>query len=167
MVEPDGTRRIVQYTADSINGFNAIVSKEPLTHILEEKAPIRPHVRTTLVDAKETPIITQSPIIAHQPVVVGNRNVVAHAPLLRTSPIYLSHNNEHLVTLREPKITVTHHPVAVTRIHQRHEPIATTIGHAPVAVTRLEHHPIAVVSHAPVATEAITHVEHHPIAIVH
>lgn len=30
LVEPDGTRRIVQYTADPANGFNAIVSKEPL-----------------------------------------------------------------------------------------------------------------------------------------
>ncbi|XP_055847913.1 uncharacterized protein LOC129913327 [Episyrphus balteatus] len=34
LVEPDGTRRIVEYTADSINGFNAVVSKqvaEPVT----------------------------------------------------------------------------------------------------------------------------------------
>ncbi|XP_055919344.1 mediator of RNA polymerase II transcription subunit 15 [Eupeodes corollae] len=28
LVEPDGTRRIVEYTADSINGFNAVVSKQ-------------------------------------------------------------------------------------------------------------------------------------------
>ncbi|XP_055375914.1 basic-leucine zipper transcription factor A-like [Condylostylus longicornis] len=30
LVEPDGTRRIVAYTADNLSGFNAIVSKEPL-----------------------------------------------------------------------------------------------------------------------------------------
>lgn len=29
LVEPDGTRRIVDYTADPINGFNAVVSREP------------------------------------------------------------------------------------------------------------------------------------------
>lgn len=27
-VEPDGTRRIVEYTADPVNGFNAVVHKE-------------------------------------------------------------------------------------------------------------------------------------------
>ncbi|MVT01075.1 chitin-binding domain-containing protein, partial [Devosia marina] len=30
LTEPDGTRRIVEYTADSVNGFNAVVHKEPL-----------------------------------------------------------------------------------------------------------------------------------------
>uniref|UniRef100_A0A0C9R2L8 CUA1A_0 protein n=1 Tax=Fopius arisanus TaxID=64838 RepID=A0A0C9R2L8_9HYME len=29
LIEADGTRRIVDYTADPVNGFNAIVSKEP------------------------------------------------------------------------------------------------------------------------------------------
>lgn len=30
LVESDGTRRTVDYTADSVNGFNAVVRKEPL-----------------------------------------------------------------------------------------------------------------------------------------
>jgi len=30
LVEPDGTRRTVEYTADSVNGFNAVVHKTPL-----------------------------------------------------------------------------------------------------------------------------------------
>ncbi|XP_073959048.1 larval cuticle protein A2B-like [Choristoneura fumiferana] len=30
LVEPDGTRRVVEYTADPHNGFNAVVHKEPL-----------------------------------------------------------------------------------------------------------------------------------------
>lgn len=29
MAEPDGTRRIVDYVADPINGFNAVVRKTP------------------------------------------------------------------------------------------------------------------------------------------
>ncbi|XP_046399430.1 larval cuticle protein A3A-like [Ischnura elegans] len=28
LVEPDGTRRVVEYTADPVNGFNAVVHKE-------------------------------------------------------------------------------------------------------------------------------------------
>ncbi|XP_063234198.1 larval cuticle protein A3A-like [Bacillus rossius redtenbacheri] len=30
LTEPDGTRRTVEYTADPVNGFNAVVHKEPL-----------------------------------------------------------------------------------------------------------------------------------------
>ncbi|XP_077294170.1 cuticle protein-like [Arctopsyche grandis] len=30
LVEPDGTKRIVEYTADPHNGFNAVVSRQPL-----------------------------------------------------------------------------------------------------------------------------------------
>ncbi|KAJ8683141.1 hypothetical protein QAD02_018933 [Eretmocerus hayati] len=30
LVDPDGTHRIVDYTADPVNGFNAVVRKEPL-----------------------------------------------------------------------------------------------------------------------------------------
>ncbi|XP_047537757.1 larval cuticle protein A2B-like [Vanessa atalanta] len=30
LVDPDGTRRTVDYSADSVNGFNAVVRKEPL-----------------------------------------------------------------------------------------------------------------------------------------
>lgn len=29
LIEPDGTRRTVDYTADPVNGFNAVVHKEP------------------------------------------------------------------------------------------------------------------------------------------
>lgn len=29
MIEPDGSRRTVDYTADPVNGFNAVVHKEP------------------------------------------------------------------------------------------------------------------------------------------
>lgn len=32
LVEPDGTVRTVIYTADPINGFNAIVQRGPLVH---------------------------------------------------------------------------------------------------------------------------------------
>lgn len=30
LVEPDGTRRTVEYTADPVNGFNAVVHREPV-----------------------------------------------------------------------------------------------------------------------------------------
>lgn len=32
LVEPDGSLRTVIYTADAINGFNAVVHRSPLVH---------------------------------------------------------------------------------------------------------------------------------------
>lgn len=47
LIEADGTRRIVEYTADPINGFNAVVSREPATAAIAAVAtptllPLRP-----------------------------------------------------------------------------------------------------------------------------
>ncbi|KAL3271296.1 hypothetical protein HHI36_021785 [Cryptolaemus montrouzieri] len=42
LVESDGTRRIVEYAADDISGFNAVVRKEPLA--VHAAAPVVPHV---------------------------------------------------------------------------------------------------------------------------
>ncbi|XP_055587350.1 larval cuticle protein A2B-like [Uranotaenia lowii] len=38
LVEPDGTKRTVEYTADSIQGFNAIVNREPLKTVVAQPA---------------------------------------------------------------------------------------------------------------------------------
>ncbi|XP_076757853.1 cuticular protein 3 [Xylocopa sonorina] len=48
LIEADGTRRIVEYTADPINGFNAVVSREP----------------ATAVAAVATPLVSYAPAIA-------------------------------------------------------------------------------------------------------
>lgn len=45
LVEPDGTRRIVEYTADPHNGFNAVVHKEPVGGVVKAAvaAPLAYH----------------------------------------------------------------------------------------------------------------------------
>ncbi|XP_055643381.1 larval cuticle protein A2B-like [Toxorhynchites rutilus septentrionalis] len=40
LVEPDGTRRVVEYTADPVNGFNAVVHREPLVKAVAPVAKI-------------------------------------------------------------------------------------------------------------------------------
>lgn len=40
LVESDGSRRIVEYTADAHNGFNAVVHKEPAAVAVKAVAPI-------------------------------------------------------------------------------------------------------------------------------
>lgn len=39
LVDPDGTKRTVEYTADPHNGFNAVVHKEPLVQKAVVAAP--------------------------------------------------------------------------------------------------------------------------------
>ncbi|CAB3233502.1 unnamed protein product [Arctia plantaginis] len=40
VVDPDGTKRTVEYTADDHNGFNAVVHKEALGHVAKVVAPV-------------------------------------------------------------------------------------------------------------------------------
>ncbi|XP_072747894.1 cuticular protein 1 [Anoplolepis gracilipes] len=40
LLEADGTRRIVDYTADPVNGFNAVVRKEPAAVAVKAVAPV-------------------------------------------------------------------------------------------------------------------------------
>ncbi|KAG5675712.1 hypothetical protein PVAND_005593 [Polypedilum vanderplanki] len=69
LVEPDGSIRTVDYTADDINGFNAVVTKTgPNVHAAKVVAPV-----------------VHKPVIAHKPVVVAPAPVVykaAPAPLV-------------------------------------------------------------------------------------
>ncbi|XP_061389001.1 larval cuticle protein A3A-like [Musca vetustissima] len=41
LIEPDGTRLLVQYTADSINGFNAIVQRGGVAKVAKVLTPVQ------------------------------------------------------------------------------------------------------------------------------
>ncbi|XP_031829841.1 cuticular protein 3 [Nomia melanderi] len=51
LIEADGTRRIVEYTADPVNGFNAVVSREPVAAVA---APLVPYA---ILPAAESPVV--------------------------------------------------------------------------------------------------------------
>lgn len=40
LIEADGTRRVVEYTADPVNGFNAVVHREPAAVIKSAPVPV-------------------------------------------------------------------------------------------------------------------------------
>lgn len=62
LIEADGTRRIVEYTADPINGFNAIVTKEPASAaIARPLLPLRPAALTP-VAVPAAPAAAAAPI---------------------------------------------------------------------------------------------------------
>ncbi|GJQ81548.1 hypothetical protein Trydic_g4909 [Trypoxylus dichotomus] len=68
LTEPDGSKRIVDYTADAINGFNAVVRK------------LTPTVAVTYA----APVVAKVPSITYPNPVVSK---VATAPITYTNPI--------------------------------------------------------------------------------
>lgn len=86
LVEPDGTVRTVDYTADPVNGFNAVVSKSGIPHHPPPKKPKQTIVlRTTPVvvaRAKGIPHLASVPISKCS--VKSNNsiyNIVRHRPI--------------------------------------------------------------------------------------
>lgn len=57
LIEADGTRRIVDYTADPVNGFNAVVSREPaLAAIASPVVPVAPVAPAAVPAGGEVPV---------------------------------------------------------------------------------------------------------------
>ncbi|XP_076396381.1 cuticular protein 3 [Megachile rotundata] len=57
LIEADGTRRIVEYTADPINGFNAVVSREPATAVAAIAAPVLPYAPAIAPSSAVAPVL--------------------------------------------------------------------------------------------------------------
>ncbi|KAH9632021.1 hypothetical protein HF086_016581 [Spodoptera exigua] len=76
LVESDGTRRVVDYTADSVNGFNAVVRNEPLVLA----APAEPAVVPARYAAAAAPVAA--------PVAVAQAAPVVAAPKFAAAPAY-------------------------------------------------------------------------------
>ncbi|XP_062546567.1 larval cuticle protein A2B-like [Armigeres subalbatus] len=118
LVEPDGTRRTVDYTADPVNGFNAVVSKS------HEAAVVK------------TVAVAHAPaVVAHAPAVA-----VAHA----APAVTYAHAPAVAVAHAAPALSYAHAPVAYAHAPAvaYHAP-SVAVAHAPLAY----HHPSALLSH--------------------
>ncbi|XP_044762468.1 larval cuticle protein A2B-like [Coccinella septempunctata] len=63
VVDPDGTLRTVDYTADPVNGFNAVVSKQPLqAKVAVAKVAAAPVAYAAPVAKIATPVAYAAPI---------------------------------------------------------------------------------------------------------
>ncbi|CAH0551430.1 unnamed protein product [Brassicogethes aeneus] len=67
LVEADGTRRIVEYTADALQGFNAIVHKEPASVALKTVAPVAQVGLATQVRLAAPVAKIAAPLAAYHP----------------------------------------------------------------------------------------------------
>ncbi|XP_017849372.2 larval cuticle protein A2B [Drosophila busckii] len=92
LIDADGYKRTVQYTADPINGFNAVVNREPLGHVVKT--------------------VAAAPAVAHYaaPAVVKTVAPVAHY----AAPAYTSYAAApaHVATYAAPAVVKTVAPVA-------------------------------------------------------
>lgn len=61
LVEPDGSRRIVDYTADDVNGFQAVVSKQELTPVVKTIVAASPVVNTVV--APQVTYASAAPVV--------------------------------------------------------------------------------------------------------
>nr|XP_049693368.1 cuticle protein 7 [Helicoverpa armigera] len=87
VVDPDGTKRTVEYTADPHNGFNAVVHKEPLGHVAKVVAPVAKVVAP--VAYHSAPVAYAAPVAKiAAPVTYHSAPVVHAAPVAYSSPIY-------------------------------------------------------------------------------
>ncbi|XP_024886467.1 cuticle protein 21-like isoform X2 [Temnothorax curvispinosus] len=75
LLEADGTRRIVDYTADPVNGFNAVVRKEPAAVAVKAVAPVA------------AAPIAHAPLAYAAPVAKIAAPVAHAAPLAYASPV--------------------------------------------------------------------------------
>lgn len=98
LVEPDGTRRIVDYSADSVNGFNAVVRKEPLVAAVPAVG-----VDAEIVSAR----ITSAPVVA-APLV---NSPVARFPAAYSNPaVYAAYTAPPVSALLSPIARLTAAP---------------------------------------------------------
>ncbi|XP_059058091.1 larval/pupal rigid cuticle protein 66-like [Achroia grisella] len=89
LLEPDGTKRVVDYAANPHTGFNAVVRKEglsvhpaPVAPVLSHAAPVLSHAAPVLSHA--APVLSHAaPVLAHAAPVaynapIGYSTTVAH-----------------------------------------------------------------------------------------
>ncbi|BET00545.1 Cuticular protein [Nesidiocoris tenuis] len=99
LVEPDGTRRIVDYTADPINGFNANVRKEagaaPAAPVVAKAVIAKPAIAIAkpVYTAPAVEYARYAPAIAHAPVAVAHAPVAyaRYAPAIAHAPVAVAH----------------------------------------------------------------------------
>ncbi|XP_054739261.1 larval cuticle protein A2B [Anastrepha obliqua] len=112
LIDADGYKRTVQYTSDSVNGFNAVVNREPLV----KAVAVAPVVKTVAPVAHYAAPVAHyaAPVVHHAaPAVVKTVAPVAHyaAPVAHYSaPVaHYSAPAAHYTSYAAPAVLKYHH----------------------------------------------------------
>ncbi|KAM0732380.1 Larval cuticle protein A2B [Formica fusca] len=82
LIEPDGARRLVSYAADPINGFNAVVQRDP-SITASAAAAVHPVVAPSVIAAAAPVAVAirpQATVLVRQPFNSGATNIAAVNP---------------------------------------------------------------------------------------
>ncbi|CAG9568000.1 unnamed protein product [Danaus chrysippus] len=91
VVDPDGTKRTVDYTADPHNGFNAVVRKEAIG--VKVAAPVVAKVAPVVHAAPlvhAAPVVHAAPLVHAAPVSYAAAPVYHSAPVVHAAPVAYS-----------------------------------------------------------------------------
>ncbi|XP_063358041.1 larval cuticle protein A2B-like [Cydia amplana] len=97
VVDPDGTKRTVEYTADPHNGFNAVVHREPVAvKVAKVAAPVAYHAAPVVHAAPvaklayaAAPVVHAAPVAKFATPVAYHSSPVYHtAPAAYSAPLY-------------------------------------------------------------------------------
>ena len=107
LIDADGFKRTVQYTADPINGFNAVVNREPLVKHVVKTAPIATYAAPAVVKTV-APVAHYTAPVAHYsaPAVV---KTVAPAYTTYSAPAVVKSVAPAYTTYSAPATYVAHH----------------------------------------------------------
>jgi hypothetical protein len=97
LVEADGTRRIVDYTADPVHGFNAVVHKEGAAH------PVVKVAQPAVVAKSFVPAVQKT--IISQPAVTYSQPAVAHY----SAPAAVAYSQPAVAHYSAPSAYVKHY----------------------------------------------------------
>lgn len=93
LIDSDGTRRVVDYASDALNGFNAVVRKEPLAVAaaapIVAAAPVVSAVRSApLIAAAPAPVVRTASLALAAPAATSysTSTVVRSSPIVAAAP---------------------------------------------------------------------------------
>lgn len=85
VVDPDGTKRTVDYTADPVNGFNAVVHREPVGVKIAAVAPVAKLAAPVAYSAPVAKLAT--PVAYSAPVAKFASPLAYSSPVIHTAPV--------------------------------------------------------------------------------
>ncbi|CAD7087039.1 unnamed protein product [Hermetia illucens] len=100
LVEPDGHKRIVHYTADHHNGFNAHVQREGTSHhvpqaVAHHVAPLAVAHQPLAIATHHVAHVAPIAIAHHAPIALAHHAIPAHGVATSHSSIKIHHLEHH------------------------------------------------------------------------
>ncbi|ALC47363.1 Ccp84Ad [Drosophila busckii] len=108
LIDADGYKRTVQYTADPINGFNAVVNREPLGHVVKTvaAAPVAHYAAPAVAHYAAPAVVKTVAPVAHYAAPAPVAHYAAPAPVAHYAA------PAHVATYAAPAVVKTVAPVA-------------------------------------------------------